>query len=417
MMSPTRRRAPYSWGQARMPMKIKTLVVIWLVIFIGSWAVYFKYSSYTELCREDACRAIICDRYHKGIITGPLCPALCDDRTITLNQCLSSHPANQVYQGWLHGAKQIIMKCNLAPIFHDGIDREMPYERPEKGSSMDDFREMLQDFLERNLGKGEHNALQTRILNAADINNDGKVTLAEAKSIWALLQVNEFFMMMILQDSEHTPKLEGFCGDTYFVQRVDANRLYGIHIPWMFEIFLPTSYRQAMDQWFTPSWPKKAKIAVGLLEFVEEIFDSSHGTFHMCKTSHTNIGYTNKHDLKMIDLRNLYPAEVLKETLTEKTCSKNSDCELTEDCSSMCDETASRCTGELVQPNLSKICVVLHDYLLKEVPAGIKDELTALLDKCSRLTTNTEDMQIHHSLILNNLKSLLWKQISDNQDS
>eukprot|EP00058_Branchiostoma_floridae_P023828 XP_002609318.1 hypothetical protein BRAFLDRAFT_124722 [Branchiostoma floridae] len=82
-------------GEARMPMKIKTLVVIWLVIFIGSWAVYFKYSSYTELCREDACRAII---NHAGKGRTFQCP-ICRQQVRLTRQGVEGLPVNHLVTG------------------------------------------------------------------------------------------------------------------------------------------------------------------------------------------------------------------------------------------------------------------------------------------------------------------------------
>jgi hypothetical protein len=75
--------------------------------------------------------------------------------------------------------------------------------------------------LQSNLG--EQPSLTTlvgRVITLADVNKDGKVSLAEAKSVWALLQINEFLLMVALQEKEHTPKLLGFCGDLYVTERV-----------------------------------------------------------------------------------------------------------------------------------------------------------------------------------------------------
>ena len=56
------------------------------------------------------------------------------------------------------------------------FDLELAYKVPEKGSSMDDFRHMVENFLEEKLGKGQgHAELLEAILDFADSNNDGKV--------------------------------------------------------------------------------------------------------------------------------------------------------------------------------------------------------------------------------------------------
>ena len=58
------------------------------------------------------------------------------------------------------------------------------------------------------------------VMSVADANKDGQVSLPEARSAWALLQLNEFLLAVVLQDREHTPKLLGFCGDLYVMEKV-----------------------------------------------------------------------------------------------------------------------------------------------------------------------------------------------------
>ena len=53
--------------------------------------------------------------------------------------------------------------------------------------------------------------LATLVLGVADANKDGEISLSEARSSWALIQLNEFLLAVVLQDREHTPKLLCFC--------------------------------------------------------------------------------------------------------------------------------------------------------------------------------------------------------------
>lgn len=83
------------------------------------------------------------------------------------------------------------------------------------------------------------------ILTVADGDKDGQVSLGEAKSAWALLQLNEFLLMVILQDKEHTPKLMGFCGDLYVMESVEYTSLYGISLPWVIELLFHLGSEEA----------------------------------------------------------------------------------------------------------------------------------------------------------------------------
>lgn len=255
------------------------------------------------------------------------------------------------------------------------------------------------------------------ILTVADGDRDGQVSLGEAKSAWALLQLNEFLLMVILQDKEHTPKLMGFCGDLYVMESVEYTSLYGISLPWVMELFIPSGFRRSMDQLFTPSWPRKAKIAIGLLEFVEDVFHGPYGNFLMCDTSAKNLGYNEKYDLKMVDMRKIVPETNLKELIKDRHCESDLDCVYGTDCRTSCDLSTMKCTSEVIQPNLAKACQLLKDYLLHGAPSEIQEELEKQLYSCIALKVTANQMEMEHSLILNNLKTLLWKKISYTNDS
>lgn len=62
--------------------------------------------------------------------------------------------------------------------------------------------------------------LVSLVFSVADYNKDGLISLPEARSMWALLQLNEFLLAIVLQDREHTPRLLGFCGDMYVMEKV-----------------------------------------------------------------------------------------------------------------------------------------------------------------------------------------------------
>lgn len=200
-------------------------------------------------------------------------------------------------------------------------------------------------------------------------------------------------------------------------ERVHYTSLYGISLPWIIKVFVPQGLQKRMDQWFTPSWPRKAKIVIGLLEFVEDIFHGPYGNFLMCDISAKNFGYNEKYDLKVVDMRNIVPEMNLKEIIKDRPCEVDADCVYGTDCSTVCDQSKKRCTSDITQPNLSKICLLVKDYLLRGTPSEIRDELEKQIYSCIALKAATNNMEMQHSLILNNLKALLWKKISHTNDS
>uniref|UniRef100_H3BHS2 Divergent protein kinase domain 1B n=2 Tax=Latimeria chalumnae TaxID=7897 RepID=H3BHS2_LATCH len=411
--------------QRRLPgIKVKYLFLVWLGIFVGSWVVYMHYSSYSELCRGHVCQMIICDRYKKGIISGSACQDLCEESTLVFQHCLSSSPTHQVYGG-LWKEKEVIIKCGIEEAFRsDGNPDSAPrgdlvlFDKPTRGTSMDEFREMLLNFLKSSLGEQPSlTNLVSRIITTADINQDGKVSLAEAKSIWALLQLNEFLLMISLHEKEHISKLLGYCGDLYVTEKVPQDSLYGAKVPHFLQPLVPSAVHRGIHQWFAPAWPRKAKITIGLLEFVEEIFHGTYGSFYICDISSRNIGYNKNYDFKMADLRNVATEMTIRGFLKGHRCEQNSDCTYGKDCTATCDKLMKQCNSDIIQPNLAKICGLLQDYLLYGAPLDLKEELQKQLRTCTTLSGLASQMEVHHSLVLNNLKTLLWKKISNTKYS
>ncbi|KAG9266012.1 protein FAM69B-like [Astyanax mexicanus] len=417
---------PLSKGlQSRLPaVKVKYLVVAWLGVLVASWVIYVQYSSYSELCRGHVCTMLICEHYRRGIISGSVCKSLCEEKTLTLQRCLSTSPTNQVYSAvWKE--KAVIVKCGIEDAL--GIDGSPDsflkrdtglYDKPTRGTSMDEFREMLHTFLKDGLGEqASLSSLVSRVVTLADVNSDGKVSLAEAKSVWALLQIDEFVPMLALQDKEHAPRLLGFCGHLYATERVANAALFRLDVPPWLQPLVPEALSSALNRWLAPAWPRRARITIGLLEFVEEVFHGAYGSFYMCDASPSRVGYNANYDCKMADLGSVASEAAVRAFLRGRTCQTNADCTFGRDCTATCDRLARQCNTEVVQPNLAKVCALLRDFLLFGAPADLLDDLDKQLRTCVTLSGLASQMEVHHSLVLNNLKTLLWKKISDTKYS
>lgn len=256
-----------------------------------------------------------------------------------------------------------------------------------------------------------------RVIVLADVNQDGKVSLAEAKSIWALLQINEFLLMVALQEKEHAPRLLGFCGDLYVTEHVGHSSLYRLEVPLYLQPLVPEALSSSLNHWLAPAWPRRARITIGLLEFVEEVFHGSYGSFLICDASPRHVGYNANFDCKMADLRSVASEAVVRAYLRGRRCETNGDCTFGRDCTATCDRLVKQCNTEVVQPNLAKVCVLLQDFLLFGAPADLRGDLEKQLRTCVTLSGLASQMEVHHSLVLNNLKTLLWKKISNTQYS
>ena len=174
-----------------------------------------------------------------------------------------------------------------------------------------------------------------------------------------------------------------------------------------------------MDQWFTPSWPRKAKISMGLLELVEDLFHGTYGSFLICDLAAAHFGYTERHELRLTDTRTVVAEDEFRRAMRSRRCETDADCVYGVDCRTSCDAALRRCREEAERPNLAKACGTLKDYLLRGAPAGLGEELERQLYACMALGGDPAggQMNMEHSLILNNLKALLWRQISHTKDS
>uniref|UniRef100_A0A1A8N7S8 Family with sequence similarity 69, member A n=1 Tax=Nothobranchius pienaari TaxID=704102 RepID=A0A1A8N7S8_9TELE len=411
--------------QARVScVRVKYLFLTWLTVLVGSWVLYVQYSAYTELCRGHECKSAICDKYRRGIIDGSACSSLCDKETLYLGRCLSTLANNQVYTGsW--GDHSGLIRCNLGEVVHYELGEEpephrqaFAFDKPTRGTSVEKFKEMVFNHLKSKLGEDPNLAsLVSQILSVADGNRDGRVSLPEARSTWALLQMDEVLLGLLLQDRGHTPRLLGYCGDLYMTERVPYGPLHGLSLPWPLVSWVPGGLQRAMDQWFTPTWPRKAKISMGLLELVEDIFHGTYGSFLICDLAAAHFGYTDRHELRLTNTRVMVPEDEFRRSMQVLKCETDADCVYGVDCHTSCDSTARRCRVEPVQPNLAKACGALKDYLLRGAPSELREELEQQLYSCMALRGNAGQMNMEHSLILNNLKALLWRQISHTKDS
>ncbi|XP_027950670.1 divergent protein kinase domain 1B isoform X1 [Eumetopias jubatus] len=364
-----------------------------------------------------------CDQYRKGIISGSICQDLCNLHKVEWRTCLSSVPGQQVYSGLWQG-KEVTIKCGI----EEGLDpkaRSDPaprqelvlFDKPTRGTSIKEFREMTLSFLKANLGDlPSLPALVGQVLLMADFNKDSRVSLAEAKSVWALLQRNEFLLLLSLQE-EHASRLLGSCGDLYVTEGVPHGSWHGAALPPLLRPLLPPALHTALQRWLGPAWPWRAKIAIGLLEFVEELFHGAYGTFYMCETTLANVGYTAKYDFKMADLQQVAPEATVRRFLQGRHCERSSDCTYGRDCRAPCDKLMRQCKGDLIQPNLAKVCELLRDYLLPGAPADLREELGKQLRTCTTLSGLASQVEAHHSLVLSHLKTLLWKKISNTKYS
>ncbi|KAK2188463.1 hypothetical protein NP493_131g01028 [Ridgeia piscesae] len=337
----------------------------------------------------------VCEQYKAGLISGKLCDNLCNLRDISLRSFIIQS----------NGCRAVDLGETFVRVPYDYfLGETLPmYGTPEQGTRLEQFQRMVDGFLQAKLDIGDHSKLRDYIINLGDVNNDAKLSLAEAKTIWSLLQQNEFFVAVIFRAESHIPSVVDFCGAIYRTEYVNYTKLYepdniAMHRRWFGPRF--------------PKWAARAKVVLGLLEFTMEAYQhGSDGSFYMCSTNSTNVGFTDAHDVKLLDTSKLLSHQDLRAFVGGKTCATSADCSYTPHCTTRCDTRAHTCTAELERPNLHLVCRIARPYILKNAPSDLHGSLLRILARCSELSAHLTGVELQHSLVLNDFKSLLWKAI------
>ena len=139
---------------------------------------------------------------------------------------------------------------------------------------------------------------------------------------------------------------------------------------------------------------------------------ASEGTFHMCHIDETQLGYSDKYDVKIYNAADILSTKELVGKLEGLPCSGPQDCHYSDQCATECSKDTKQCTTTIMRPSLFYVCQILEEYVLQDAPNELVQDMDRLLGRCSQLGKDDAKSQVEQSLILNDLKLLLWKHIS-----
>ncbi len=161
-------------------------------------------------------------------------------------------------------------------------------------------------------------------------------------SILPLIGQDEFAMLGFFQDSMHFPKIHGYCGQTYAVERLTP---YSDYYP---------SLMHKLD------WETRIKLALSFLNLITELETTKIGRLHHCDIQEGNFGVTDDFRVKLIDVDLILTDDRAKEVLAQPNCTKDSDCDFF-DCVSMCDVRHHKCLARKITNNFQ---VLYHIQLI-----------------------------------------------------
>ncbi|XP_064616134.1 divergent protein kinase domain 1B-like isoform X2 [Liolophura sinensis] len=348
----------------------------------------------------------LCEQYEEGLVAGSLCYKICREQSVYLQSCVSEHQELKVFSFqnyWLKVPK------SLSVMAAEGQSSDL---MPPDGATIEQFKAALASFLNFKLDKGDHSALITSLLMFADFNQDQQLSLAEAQSLWSLVQTQDFLMLFVFRRSkDHFTRLNETCGSLYSVEQIHHTRLYQKHDTYFQRLF-PQSYL-----WYAPEWKHRANIAVGILDFVFTVYEQDGVIYNMCDMTPSNFGYTAQYEFKVIDLTFLHSKNWLRHRMKNVPCVIDEDCASASSCPTICDKLTEQCSSVLQRPNLSAACGILQDYILPEAPKSIQSELERLLKKCHGLDNHSAGQDMQQMVLSNQLFILIFDQIKFGEDS
>ncbi|CAK5081724.1 unnamed protein product [Meloidogyne enterolobii] len=140
-----------------------------------------------------------------------------------------------------------------------------------------------------------------------------KLKESEKRSIWTLIQQNEYINQAVLQMSRVTPKILGVCGHSYQSEQLIPFRMK----PYYLNL--------------------KAKILVHLMGTLKLFYEFLNEPLQWCDVKFENLGLSASYPKRFVMMDNdmLYTETKLTEILTSQSCLNDSDCGLF-DCESRC---------------------------------------------------------------------------------
>ncbi|XP_045193805.1 divergent protein kinase domain 1A-like isoform X2 [Mercenaria mercenaria] len=364
----------------------------------------FGWVLFRDPCFEWEIRTSLCNDYQNGLIAGSLCYDLCIEDIVSLSSCIEQDGQHSVFK-W----EDQVIKARLPEKEGSQSNTDSIWE----GMTQTDFSNVIKNLFTRVLGNNDHSSLIKRALSYADFNRDGQLTYGEVNSLWQLLQIQEFQTLFIFQHNSVFPKINGTCGSLYAYEAAYHQMLYSKNTSSYIDRAFPNRYR-----WHLPEFPKRMHIALGLLEYVYTTMETENTKFYMCNFSPKNFGYTEYFEMKVSNVQGIISEQFLNKTLQSKTCETDADCLYGDVCKSRCNKNIHRCSGVGVNyiPDLVKICHILQDYLVYNLPVKLKYTLSHVVADCIRMAKKLHSKSasmilVDQNLALDRLNQVLWNEL------
>ncbi|XP_071483299.1 divergent protein kinase domain 1C-like isoform X1 [Diadema antillarum] len=352
----------------------------------------------------------LCLLYKNSLVDGNLCADLCESGALKYVSCFNYLKGKVVFQGTWNG-EPVILKSKFSQL----SDYSQPYASVIRQNGdmrtivpdMGLFKSMVRHTVEGQFGfdlKLSEEELLKRMWRGAGQSRMEDLTEPEIVSLWALLQQEEFVAFQYWNGFHHYPQVHGTCGHFYILENVPPG------------FILNPGVVSVQEQLASLPWLNRARIALGMMDFVAAMDGAFPEKLHLCDVKHDNFGVSADFVVKAIDVDITFYQNQLDITLNQPDCTSDADCHFF-DCKGTCDMAAGKCNSQRKNTNLQAVCSDIFSRhfgtpgLLRYPPTQVANQLDLALQDCLHQTRLPSRMKVSETAVFKRLFELLEESL------
>uniref|UniRef100_A0A1I7YJU1 PIP49_C domain-containing protein n=1 Tax=Steinernema glaseri TaxID=37863 RepID=A0A1I7YJU1_9BILA len=324
----------------------------------------FNHSRATEVLGR------LCGQYTEGEVAGSFCESLCVTKNYTIKDF---YEGNKVVLTLKEKDKTFILKSSKAYL--------EDYDEVDPRVEEDHFTDKIVEIVNEQLMLGFPVSYKNHVLQLLwpiDKANSSvgrrqvrpPMTQAERRSLWALMQQEEYMNFRILPLSRVVPKIQGTCGHFYQPEYLVPFHMKGYYVN------------------------LKAKILVHLMGTLKLFYEFLNEPLQWCDVKFDNMGLSSEYPKRFVimDSDMLYTESKLNQLLTSRRCSTDDDCQFF-DCHAQCNTTKGFCSGR-TNDNIDVFCSKLVTQLFGTFWTKSNRYLAACHDESHNSTQRLADLRL-----------------------
>jgi len=256
----------------------------------------------------------LCEQYQKGWISGDLCNRLCFSSENY--SVLEFHDSNKAVVVILIGGQKLALKSQSS--LFTAYD-QLPDEVPE-AEFLDKVLEMTNFHLQ--IGWPKYRTKQLLELIWPSYRRTETLNEADRRSLWALVNQEEYLTFAVLNSAKVFPKTMGTCGHFYGVEYV---------VPFKMDAMLYANI--------------KSKILLHLMGTLKLFYDFLNEPLHWCDVKFDNFGLSADYPKRfmVMDADMVFTESRMQHLLESLRCKSDADCQFF-DCTATCIPATGHCS-------------------------------------------------------------------------